>query len=231
MPTSRLSRPLDLLIGTVLSILTLPAVAMLGVVSLLTFRTWPFFTQERVGRHGDRFRLVKIRSLPPATPTEADKYAIARVDNPRVARFMREHHLDELPQLWLVVRGHMSLVGPRPEMPALTQTYDPTFVEIRNRVRPGCTGVWQLSCDAGGLIGEAPEYDLWYVAHRSVRLDLWIMGRTFGQALGVRPSLSTDELRRWPIRTPLSTPVPGGPMSSGEVTLSGPTFTSADSAA
>ena len=91
---------------------------------------------------------------------------------------LRGHHLDELPQLWLVIAGKMTLVGPRPEMPTLSASFDREFVADRVSVKPGCTGLWQVSQGSRGLIGESPEWDRHYVEHATLRLDLWIMFRT-----------------------------------------------------
>jgi len=171
-------RILDLLVAIPVSVLTLPLLVLLAMGSAISFRAWPFFSQTRVGHNGRPFWFVKIRSLPAATPTETDKYAIESMPNSAFGAFIRRTHLDELPQLWLVIAGRMSLVGPRPEMPALASAFDPDFAVARQRVRPGCTGLWQISPGATRLISEAPEYDLFYLAHSSVRFDLWIMYKT-----------------------------------------------------
>jgi len=173
-----LKRGVDLLVGLTLLALCLPVILVIAVGSAVTLRAWPFFVQDRVGRDGETFRFLKIRTLPPSTNAYADKYALAEVDIPRFTRLLRGLHLDELPQLLLVVLGRMSLVGPRPEMPTLHAELPPGFAHARSRVRPGCTGLWQVGVDCDGLIGEAPEYDTYYVTHRSQRLDLWILWQT-----------------------------------------------------
>lgn len=177
-------RALDVLLGTVLSVAVLPVVAAMVVAVMVTLRTWrPLFVHHRVGAGGRLFRIVKLRTLPLTTPTDADKYALGDVPMSRLGRFLRATHLDELPQLFLVPFGRMSLVGPRPEMPRLAAHFDPTFASERSRVRPGCTGLWQVSADAGRLIAEAPHYDWYYLRHRSLRLDGWILWRTFRMLL------------------------------------------------
>ena len=160
-------RIFDLAIALPAVVLTLPLIVVLAVGSAISFRAWPFFTQTRLGHHGKEFRFVKIRSLPASAPAPADKYELQAVQNTRFGRFLRTWHLDELPQLWLVVWGTMSLVGPRPEMPSLAATFDPDFVAERMTVKPGCTGLWQISDASGGLIGENPSYDRLYVAESS----------------------------------------------------------------
>jgi len=175
----RAKRFVDVVVGTLLAVAAIPIIAASATAAAVSLRTArPFFVQLRVGRDGDLFRFVKVRTLPLSVATTADKYAIADVKLPWVCRFLRSSHLDELPQLFLVIRGHMSLVGPRPEMPHLLASFDERFVSARSLVRPGCTGLWQISEAAGGLIGEAPEYDLHYLEHGGLKLDLWILART-----------------------------------------------------
>jgi lipopolysaccharide/colanic/teichoic acid biosynthesis glycosyltransferase len=112
---------------------------------------------------------------------------------------LRRLHLDELPQLALVLTGKMSLVGPRPEMPNLYDSFDPGFAEQRTAVRPGCTGLWQISEKCDRMIFEHPEFDAFYLANRSLRLDLWVIVRSIRMLLpSGRPRLIThDELSRW----------------------------------
>lgn len=170
-------RLLDLVISLPVAILTLPVVALVAAVSAWTFRAWPFFVQVRVGLDGRPFRFVKVRSLPTEIPDYIDKYALHHVTS-RWSHFIRRTHVDELPQLWHVVSGQMSLVGPRPEMLPLAGRFDARFAAARVGTLPGCTGIWQVSVTNDKLIGEAPEYDLFYLRHASRRLDLWILWRT-----------------------------------------------------
>jgi lipopolysaccharide/colanic/teichoic acid biosynthesis glycosyltransferase len=171
-------RVVDVTVGLVLSVLVLPAIVALALATALVLRAWPFFTQDRIGFGGSRFRFVKIRTLPASAPPYADKYELASVRSPWLSQRLRRLHLDELPQLLLVVTGKMSLVGPRPEMPALHADFAPDFAIDRTAVRPGCTGLWQIGERCDHLIGEAPEYDAFYLAHTSLRLDAWILWRT-----------------------------------------------------
>ena len=194
---------LDIAGGGLLLVLTLPVAGVLALGSWLSLRSWPIFTQERLGRAGRPFLFAKIRSLPASAPKYADKYAIRDVPRTRFGRFLRSSHLDELPQLALVVAGRMSLVGPRPEMATVAATFDPAFMRARSRVRPGCTGLWQISVAADKLIGEAPEYDLFYVAHSCIRLDLWILWRTALQLLPGVAGVRLDQVPRWAVSTSL----------------------------
>jgi lipopolysaccharide/colanic/teichoic acid biosynthesis glycosyltransferase len=194
---ARKKRIFDLAIALPLTVATLPLVVILAIGSAISFRAWPIFTQIRLGHHGKEFRFVKIRSLPADAPVTADKYELERMPNTRFGRFLRRFHLDELPQLWLVVFGTMSLVGPRPEMPCLAATFDQDFVAMRMTVKPGCTGLWQISDASAGLIGEDTRYDLFYINNRSLRLDLWILVQTALEIAG-RPSLnSVNDLPEW----------------------------------
>lgn len=186
-------RTFDLLVGLALAVLTTPLVVLAALALTMTYRCSPFFTQTRIGRHGRPFRFVKLRTLPATAPAYADKYEIASLRLPWAADLLRRTHLDELPQLWLVVTGHMSLVGPRPEMPNLHARMDPTFAALRTSVRPGVTGPWQISEQAHRLILEAPEFDLAYLQRSSLLLDLSLLARTVLVALGLATPLTSAD--------------------------------------
>lgn len=190
-----LKRTFDVITATLLAIATLPLVVALALVSAVAFRSWPFFVQDRLGRGGAEFRFLKIRSLPATAPRYADKFALDEHTIGRWGSLLRRSHLDELPQLWLVVAGRMSLVGPRPEMAAVARTFDPAFVAARTTVRPGCTGPWQVSTSYDMLIGQDTRFDLLYLDEASLRLDLRILWWTFTQVLG-RPAISYQHLCR-----------------------------------
>lgn len=178
---------------------------ILAVGAACSLRAWPFFVQKRVGRRGRVFRIVKIRTLPPSTPAYADKYEISTVRVPWFCATLRHLHLDELPQLYLVPAGRMSLVGPRPEMPGLHSQFEPRFASLRTSVRPGCTGLWQLSEDTTTLIRETPLYDQVYLAGASVRLDLWVLWRTALMVCRIGTPLSLEQLPQWATREPQPT--------------------------
>ena len=182
--TSATKRAFDLIVALPLAVITLPLLGALLVGSAFAFRTNPMFSQNRLGRGGRMFRFLKIRSLAPSVPSAIDKYALAELPLSRWGHFIRSSHLDELPQLWLVVSGAMSLVGPRPELPEIAAGFDPEFVRRRTLVRPGVTGLWQTSCAVVGLIGEAPEFDDLYLERASARLDLRVLIQTIRQPFG-----------------------------------------------
>jgi len=179
-----MKRAIDVVVGTLLALLALPVVLVLALVTAISMRAWPFFVQTRIGHRGVPFRLVKLRTLPVSTDHYADKRAIESIPLTWVSRTLRRTHLDELPQLFLVPVGRMSLVGPRPEMAFLHDRMSPSFARRRTQVRPGCTGLWQISHGCAGLIAEAPEYDLHYVDNQSLLLDLWIAWRSAAMVLG-----------------------------------------------
>jgi lipopolysaccharide/colanic/teichoic acid biosynthesis glycosyltransferase len=172
-------RVIDVVVAAALLLVVLPFVGLCAIGVALSLRAWPFFVQERVGYNGRPFRLIKLRTLPPSAPRFADKYAISSIEIPWFPRLLRQLHLDELPQLLLVIPGWMSLVGPRPEMATLVHLLPPDVRVSRLAFRPGCTGIWQVSRDADKLIGEAPEYDRFYARHASLRLDLYVLAQTF----------------------------------------------------
>jgi lipopolysaccharide/colanic/teichoic acid biosynthesis glycosyltransferase len=178
-------------------VISLPITLILAAISWYKYRQVPFFHQPRVGHGGREFTFWKVRTLPKMAPDTADKYQLQALDLPGFAQFLRNHHLDELPQLWLVIAGKMSLVGPRPEMPTLSASFDPAFVAERVSIKPGCTGLWQISIASRGLIGEAHEWDMHYVQHSTLRLDLWIMFRTVRMMIRLCEVAKVSDIPRW----------------------------------
>jgi lipopolysaccharide/colanic/teichoic acid biosynthesis glycosyltransferase len=189
-------RAIDVVVGTALLVLALPAILLMAMALAISLRAWPFFAQDRVGRDGRTFRFVKLRTLPPHVDPYIEKYHLDLQSLPRVPRFLRSMHLDELPQLALVAFGKMSLVGPRPEMPRLHRAMPASFADTRTSMRPGCTGLWQISRHCNRLIHESPEFDLFYIHHASVRLDLWIIARTVRFMLFATP-ITLDDVPLW----------------------------------
>ncbi len=171
-------RLIDVVLGAVLALLALPVIFVCAVGVSLSLRASPFFVQRRIGRSGRSIAFVKLRTLPKDFPHYADKYHLDGLSLPWFPLLLRRLHLDELPQLFLVPLGSMSLVGPRPEMPLLHARMDESFAIQRTTVRPGCTGLWQIGAACDRLISEAPIYDRFYLQHRSLSFDLWILGRT-----------------------------------------------------
>lgn len=190
-------RALDVVGGIILVVVTAPLVLVLSLGSLIVYRSWPLFVHERVGLHGRSFHLTKIRSLPRDTPAYMTKESLPSLANKKWGVFLRRHHLDELPQFWHVVSGRMSLVGPRPEMPQLSDKLSKEFQEIRLSVLPGCTGLWQVTAASAEAIADNPKFDIYYVQNWTLRLDLWILYKTIGDL--VRHSMldSVESIPRW----------------------------------
>lgn len=190
-------RMLDLGLGFILIVVTTPIVFVLAIGSLVSYRSWPIFVHERVGMNGRVFRLAKIRSLPVDVPSYVGKEELGKFKNNKWGRFLRKHHLDELPQFWHVIARRMSLVGPRPEMLQLTEKLPKEFIEKRLSVLPGCTGLWQITSASAEKIGKSPQFDMYYVDNWTLRLDLWILYMTIGDL--VRHSLldSIESIPRW----------------------------------
>jgi lipopolysaccharide/colanic/teichoic acid biosynthesis glycosyltransferase len=179
-------RLLDVVLGTVASVVTLPIIAVLATISAVKFRASPFFVQERVGMNGESFRCYKIRSLPKETPAYLDKTALNDHGHPKGwCKFLRRFHLDELPQFWHVVGGSMSLVGPRPMIASIIDDLSPQTARVRQSIRPGITGPWQVSVDGARSLHESLDYDQTYVREASLVLDLKLLALTAAQTLGL----------------------------------------------
>lgn len=192
-------RAFDVAVSAVLIPLTLPVLFMVVVGSAISLRAWPFFTQERIGRHGETFRFLKVRTLSPSVPSYIDKHELAEHSIPPFCQMLRTLHLDELPQLFLVPGGHLSLVGPRPRMlPEAEEHGDERYEALRTSIQQGCTGLWQVSGHQG-RVSDRPEYDEFYVAHRSARLDAWILWRTLRQMV-VPTTVELDDVPAWTLR-------------------------------
>jgi Undecaprenyl-phosphate galactose phosphotransferase WbaP len=189
----RAKRALDLVAAVVGGILILPLTLVLALLVWLESGGPVFYSAERMGRDGKLFSCVKFRTMVPDAEAalrrmleessefreEYSKYHKLR-DDPRVTRvgrFLRKTSLDELPQLWNVLRGEMSLVGPRPYLPRESADIGVTQSEIL-RVYPGVTGPWQVSGRSSTSFSERAEIDAYYVRNWSIWLDLVILART-----------------------------------------------------
>jgi UDP-GlcNAc:undecaprenyl-phosphate GlcNAc-1-phosphate transferase len=200
-------RVFDVVVGTGIAVLATPLILIIAAASAVMLRAWPFFVQERIGRHGRTFRFWKIRTLPPHAPPYALK---TNFDDDlkvrRFARFLRERHLDELPQLYAVPLGRMSLVGPRPKMPDEFEPVPEEYARLRTRVPQGCTCLWQVGIHTEGLPSDSPEYDYWYLRHWSMRLDLWILWRTALTLIGAGRQMSLSDIPVWMVGRRYATP-------------------------
>lgn len=186
----RLIDVLGALIGLLALALMFPWVA--AAILLETGRP-VFFTQDRLGQGGRRYRVYKFRTM--RQDAEADGQAKwTDRDDPRttaVGRVLRRMHIDEFPQFWNVLRGEMSLVGPRPERPELVAELERQipFYRARLLVKPGLSGWAQVNYGKGASLegsAEKLEFDLYYIKHRGLWLDLWVVLRTIGAIFGFR---------------------------------------------
>ncbi len=171
-------RVCDFVGSLVLMVVGLPIFLLLALIIRLDSSGPILFRQERVGHNGELFKMFKFRTMHASAP--AYEYSPRASDDSRitrVGRFLRRTSLDELPQLLNVLQGKMSLVGPRPEMPFIAEQYTARQAQ-RLQVKPGLTGLWQLSGDRAFLIHENVEYDLYYIQHRNLFMDLAILLHT-----------------------------------------------------
>lgn len=141
-----------------------------------------FFSQLRPGRQGKIFRMFKFRTMTNACDANGQLLPDAQRMTP-FGQWLRASSLDELPELWNVLKGDMSLVGPRPLLPEYLSLYSPRQAK-RHEVRPGITGWAQINGRNAITWEEKFELDVWYVEHQSFRLDLLILWRTVAQVLG-----------------------------------------------
>jgi sugar transferase (PEP-CTERM system associated) len=175
----------DLIVSLVGLIFAIPIMAIIALAIRLETGAPILFRQERMGLRGIRFTMLKFRSM--FQDAEASGASWAIENDPRVTRvgrFLRKYRLDELPQLFNVLRGEMSLVGPRPEQPHFCEILEKEFPLYRERhsIRPGLTGWAQVRYHYGSTIEESRrklEYDLFYIKNLSFRLDLAILLATF----------------------------------------------------
>ena len=182
-------RLLDILGGIAGMIILVILFPFLGLAVALDSGFPVFYSQLRLGRGGSRFRIYKFRSMHKKTEEEDEAGMRATMENdPRVTRvgnFLRKSRLDELPQFWNVLRGDMSLVGPRAEIPELVSEYQKQipFYRARLLVKPGLTGWAQINYGYVASVTETGvklEYDLYYIKHRTISMDVQIILRTIG---------------------------------------------------
>ncbi|MBF9143532.1 sugar transferase [Hymenobacter properus] len=174
-------RLLDLALAAPLLLLTLPLLAGAAALAAAQNRGRWLFRQQRPGLHGRLFTLYKLQTMTDAR--DAAGHLLPDAERlPRLGRWLRATSLDELPQLWNIVRGDLSLVGPRPLLPEYLPLYSPTQAR-RHEVRPGLTGWAQVNGRNAISWEEKFAYDVWYVDHLSWRLDLAILWRTAGRVL------------------------------------------------
>ena len=195
---ARSKRLIDILGALLGIVMTLPLGVLIALLIKLDSRGPALFTQIRMGRHGRSFKMLKFRTMyldaeerlddllqaNSALRAEYETYHKLQND-PRVTwigRLLRKFSLDELPQLWNVLKGEMSLVGPRPYLPRERHKMKGTEHVILN-VTPGLTGYWQVHARNGVCFQERLEMDIHYIRVRSMSMDLLLMARTIGVVL------------------------------------------------
>ena len=182
--TRALKRAIDLLLGGASALLSAPLVALAALAIRLESSGHPIYRQRRVGRDGRPFEIYKLRTMVRGAEFTGAGLAIQEGDDriTRIGSFLRRTSLDELPNLWNVVRGEMSIVGPRPTVQVQVDQYTERQ-RGRLRVKPGITGWAQVNGRASLPWSERIELDVWYVEHCSLALDLKILARTVKMVL------------------------------------------------
>jgi exopolysaccharide biosynthesis polyprenyl glycosylphosphotransferase len=190
-------RMFDIAIAVVALIATSPVIAIAAIANRLTSPGPVFFRQIRVGRDGQEFEIIKLRTMVVDAEerkaelmhqNESDGALFKIRNDPRVTpigRYLRKLSLDELPQFWNVLRGEMSVVGPRPALPSEVEMW-PADAHERLRVLPGITGMWQVSGRSNTSFDEYKRLDMYYVDNWSLVHDLTIVAKTFGAVVSSR---------------------------------------------
>lgn len=174
-----IKRAIDIIASIIFLIISLPVIPLITLAIKLDSKGSVIFKQERVGLNGKIFTIYKFRTM----FISADRYEKSpnSKDDPRVTRvgkILRRFSLDEIPQFINVIKGDMSLIGPRPEMPFIVNKYK-EWQKKRLEVRPGITGLWQVLGRKELQLEENLEYDFYYIANRSLSLDIAILIKTF----------------------------------------------------
>lgn len=195
-----LKRGLDLVLGGASFLLVLPFVALAGLVVKTITGSSALYEQEREGFAGDSIRVLKLRTMvedaedrlgtelasDPAAREQWERGFKLRRDPrviPVIGPLLRRFSLDEAPQLWQVLKGELSLVGPRPFPEYHLSKFPPDFRRLRRQVRPGVTGLWQVMARGEGDLDDQRLYDAYYIRNWSVWMDLYILARTLGTVL------------------------------------------------
>jgi lipopolysaccharide/colanic/teichoic acid biosynthesis glycosyltransferase len=192
------SRALDVVLAAVLLVVAAPLLALAALAIRLESRGPVFYRQRRVGRYGRPFELWKLRTMVPGAETMGAGVYVLEGDPriTRVGRLLRRFSFDELPNLLNVLKGEMALVGPRPTVQEQVDRY--TERQLRRlEVKPGITGWAQINGRTSLPWPERIELDVWYVEHRSLRLDLRILARTARMLASGRGLYSEDLRQGW----------------------------------
>jgi Undecaprenyl-phosphate galactose phosphotransferase WbaP len=193
-----LKHAVDYLVALPLSFISVPIIAILSLWIMAVSKGSPFYTQVRTGKNGRPIKIWKLRTMYPDAERQLEQYLNSnpsareewqryfKLSNdprilPGIGHFLRRSSLDELPQLFNVLRGEMSLVGPRPlSKEELNESFDASFQSTRSSVIPGITGLWQVSARSDGDQQVQQALDTYYIRNWSIWIDFYILFRTFG---------------------------------------------------
>jgi lipopolysaccharide/colanic/teichoic acid biosynthesis glycosyltransferase len=219
--STRGKESIDRLLAAILLLLFLPIIAMLVFLVRSTSRGPAIYKQTRVGKEGQVFTMYKIRSMRIDAEPKGSRPVWAKSSDPRatpMGRWLREYHLDELPQLWNVLRGEMALVGPRPERPEFVSILKEQIPEYEKRldVRPGITGLAQMNLPPDSDVDSVRkklQLDLLYIREHSLLLDCKLLVCTFISLIGWRKE---DIVRRLRLDRPIDYKQLGSIQSIGQ---------------
>jgi exopolysaccharide biosynthesis polyprenyl glycosylphosphotransferase len=201
-PSRLIKRGFDIVVALTSLIVLLPLISVVALAVRIEGGTGVVFRQIRVGQDGKHFELLKFRSMRPADEAESQTmWSVASDDRVGpVGRFLRCTSIDELPQLWNILRGDMTLVGPRPERPHFVEQFSTQFDRYahRHRVQVGLTGLAQVSGLRGDTsIADRARYDNFYIENWSLWLDIKIILRTFREVIFHREGQHTVGPAAW----------------------------------
>ncbi|MEQ1706320.1 MAG: sugar transferase [Rickettsiales bacterium] len=174
-----IKRILDVVVSLAILLLIFPLLLFLMILIGLDSSGSPLFLQKRIGQYGKQFTLLKLRSMV-SNASQLGSFQTAAGDFriTRVGRFLRMTSLDELPQMWNVLVGDMSLIGPRPETPQQKSLYSENDWQLRHRVKPGITGLAQVNGRSNLSPEERLRFDLKYATECSLQMDMQIVAKT-----------------------------------------------------
>lgn len=188
----KFKRIIDILLATSLLLITFPLIIVCAALIKIESKGNPFYKQTRTGEFGKTFTIYKLRTM--KINSESSGAQWARKNDPRVTflgRFLRRSRIDELPQLWNVLKGEMSFIGPRPERPEFDKALEKEipFYSLRTLLKPGITGWAQVMYPYGASTEDSKkklEYDLYYIKNYSILIDINIIFKTFLVVLGAK---------------------------------------------